>query len=68
MFVDPACRWLIADLNMRNYKPGTNEPADATGGQTDIGHITDAMGYAVWHLFPLRLELDYRRQRITTRA
>ncbi|HQU42387.1 MAG TPA: AIR synthase related protein [Pirellulales bacterium] len=52
MFVAPNCRNLIRDLEMRGYKPGTREPADSG----DVGHITDAMGYAVYRLFPLRLD------------
>ena len=52
MFIDPACRRLIQDLEVRSYRPGTREPADTA----DVGHISDAMGYAVSKLFPIRLE------------
>lgn len=57
MFVDPVCVHLLADLRARYYKPGTSDPADA-GVAGDVGHITDAMGYATWMLFPVRIELD----------
>lgn len=51
MFVDPDCRHLVADLEARYYRPGTRRPADFG----DLGHMTDAMGYVVWRLFPIRL-------------
>lgn len=62
LFVDPNCKQLIKDLKARTYKPGSREPAD-TG---DIGHITDAMGYVVHRLFPIRLLDSLPPQVITT--
>lgn len=56
MHVDPGCVELIKDLESRYYLPGTREPADPAG--TDMGHITDAAGYAVFALFPIRVELE----------
>jgi len=53
MFVDPECRHLIRDLEVRAYKPGTREPADTL----DVGHVSDAMSYAVHKLFPIRLDV-----------
>jgi hypothetical protein len=53
MFVDPACKRLLRDIEIRGYKPGSREPADSG----DVGHITDAVGYAVHCLFPIRLDL-----------
>lgn len=50
-FVDPRCKHLIADLKTRAYEPGTNEPDD----YGDIGHISDAIGYIIHRLFPIRL-------------
>ncbi len=52
MFIDPRCKHLIDDCEDRAYKPGTREPADVG----DIGHMTDAMCYAVYALFPLVYE------------
>lgn len=52
MFVDPRCVKLIDDLRNRHYKPGTSEPNDVG----DLGHMTDAMGYVVWRLFPVKLD------------
>ncbi len=53
MHVDPRCTHLIEDLEARHYKQGTREVADSG----DLGHITDAMGYAVHWLFPVQLDL-----------
>jgi len=65
MFIDPGCVNLIADLENRYYKPGTREPADPPG--SDVGHITDAMGYAVYRLFPIRVELEQATPLVTIR-
>jgi hypothetical protein len=56
MFIDPRCEYLINDLRTRYYKPGTNEPDTKI---REIGHISDAMGYAVHALFPIRIKFDY---------
>jgi len=54
MFVAPTCIQLIDDLEARTFKTGSTELADSG----DIGHITDAMGYAVHKLFPIRIKLS----------
>lgn len=48
--ISPDCTHLVADLEARTYKEGSNEPADAG----DLGHISDAWGYPVERLFPVR--------------
>ena len=53
VFIDPRCKRLIEDLEARHCPEGSNEPSD-TG---DLGHITDAMGYVIHRLFPVRVEL-----------
>ncbi len=63
MFLSPGCRRLVRDLEIRGYKPGTRDPADSG----DVGHITDAMGYVVWQLFPLRLDQPAGESRIIMR-
>jgi hypothetical protein len=50
--IHPRCRNLIQDLNTRSYKQGSNEFDD----YGDIGHITDALGYLTYSLFPIRIE------------
>ncbi len=52
-FVAPNCKHLTADLGDRYYKPGTREAADAG----DLGHMTDALGYIIHKLFPIRLTM-----------
>lgn len=51
VLIHPRCRNLLQDLAIRAYKQGTNEPND----RDDIGHITDALGYIIYKLFPLQL-------------
>jgi hypothetical protein len=46
-FVDPSCEHLIRDLEMRT-RESKKEDADMT-------HSTDALGYAIHFLFPIRL-------------
>jgi hypothetical protein len=60
LFIDPRCSRLIDDLEARYYKPRSKDPADSG----TLGHITDALGYIVHRLFPIRLELDYGHQRV----
>jgi len=36
----------------RTYKEGTRDVAD----EGDIGHITDALGYPIHKLFPIRID------------
>lgn len=49
--VHPRCKQLIIDLSHRAYAQGTNDPDD----YGDVGHITDALGYLIHALFPMRL-------------
>lgn len=52
--IHPRCKNLRHDLMNRAYKPGSNEPDD----HGDLGHITDAIGYLIHTLFPMRLHLQ----------
>jgi len=49
LFVNPKCVKLIEDLNTRAWKPGIMTPND----KGDTGHISDALGYLIWAVFPL---------------
>lgn len=49
--IHPRCKMLRQDLGKRAYKQGTREPDDSG----DIGHITDALGYVIHRIFPLRV-------------
>jgi hypothetical protein len=50
-FVHPRCKNLIKDLTHRSYKPGESIPDDVG----DIGHITDALGYLIYMLYPFKI-------------
>ena len=52
--MNPKCKRLIADLNHRSYKEQSREPNDAG----DMGHMSDAWGYIVYRLFPLKIVDD----------
>lgn len=55
--IHPRCKHLIRDLGERAYSPGTNDPDD----YGDIGHITDALGYVIYRLFPIRIPITGSR-------
>ena len=46
--IDPKCSNLRRDLIARSYIEGTREPNDSP----DIGHISDAIGYVLYALWP----------------
>jgi len=50
-FIHPRCKNLIRDLTVRAYTAGTSEPDD----HDDISHASDAAGYLIHWLFPLRI-------------
>lgn len=55
-FINPSCKKLINDLRTVNYEEGTTELEDYEG--TSIGHMSDALGYSVHRLLPIKLEYD----------
>lgn len=67
-YIDPSCENLIADLKFRTYKPGTRDPADPSG--TDIGHMTDALGYLLHEVRPGKKKLveDNTKRIIVSRS
>ena len=44
IFIDPRCKYLIKELEQYTYE--SDDEA--------MGHITDALGYIAWHLFPFK--------------
>lgn len=62
LYVDPRCKHLISDLNSRTYKPGTRDPADVG----DQGHITDALGYVIYKMYPIRVAIEGSTEVIVT--
>ncbi len=55
LFMDPRCEHLIWDLENRSYKQGTRIPDNSN---KDAGHITDALGYLIYALYPPTLIAD----------
>lgn len=49
--VHPRCEHLIDDLERRSFKENSRETDD----RGDISHMSDALGYVVYALFPLRV-------------
>jgi len=62
LFIDPRCKHLKDDLQMRGYKPGSRDPDDSG----DVGHITDALGYIISLLYPIRVRIATSRLEVTT--
>lgn len=55
LLIHPKCKKLREDLEQRTYKEGTRVlPAD----EKMVGHITDALGYPIDKLFPIRYDVD----------
>lgn len=54
LIVHPRCKRLIADLEHRSYKDKSREPND----HGDMGHMSDALGYIVYRLHPLKIVED----------
>ena len=52
--INPKCKRLIDDLTDRAWKEGTREPDD----YADMGHASDAFGYIVTRLFPIRVDVS----------
>ena len=50
--IHPRCKNLIRDLTTRAYEPGTSEPDD----HDDISHASDALGYLIHWLYPLKIK------------
>ncbi len=55
-YINVTCKRLINDLNTVSYQEGTTEIEDYDG--TDIGHMSDAYGYKVYRLMPIKLESE----------
>lgn len=50
VFINTGCNKLIRDLEQVSYKEGTNLPDTSN---TELTHISDALGYLCWHVFPI---------------
>lgn len=61
VYIDPRCKHLIDDVEIRAYKPDTRQPADTGDG----GHMSDALGYLIHRRWPLGFELTPSSNKIT---
>jgi hypothetical protein len=65
--IHPRCVGLIRDLQVRAYEEGTRFPDDAL----DVGHFSDALGYLIYKLFPVRASMfssDMPQSKIIVRS
>lgn len=60
--IHPRCSNLIKDIKYRTYKEYSTEPDD----HGELGHFTDALGYPVYKLHPLRV-VPHSKPKISTR-
>ena len=51
LLVSKNCKRVINALERHSYKKGTNLPEK--GGESDLSHITDSIGYLVEYLYPI---------------
>ena len=54
LLINPKCTRLIKDFDAMSYKEKTNELEDYSG--TEIGHMSDALGYLITKIAPIKLE------------
>lgn len=57
VLIHPQCKYLRNDLLTVAYKEGTSDIENYDG--TDIGHISDALGYTIYRLMPIKIQRTY---------
>lgn len=62
VLLSPKVKHLRQDIMERQYKEGSTEPDD----YGDIGHMSDAFGYPIHHLFPISVAISTSGPNITT--
>jgi hypothetical protein len=60
--INPRCKRLVLDLRNRAYIAGTREPNDEDVDNGEMGHMSDAIGYAIFALWPLTPEANCKQQ------
>jgi hypothetical protein len=60
LFIDPRCTTLIEDLETCSYREGTREPAF----DKDHFHASDALGYIVSRIWPIRFNVGGSMQSV----
>jgi hypothetical protein len=64
LFIDPRCTTLIEDLETCSYREGTREPAF----DKEHFHASDALGYIVSRIWPIRLNVGGGMQSVIVGA
>lgn len=54
LIINPNCKHVINDLSVMSFKEGTNDVEKYDG--TDIGHISDGLGYLLMKALPMKLD------------
>ena len=62
-YIHSSCKRLIKDLRSRAYKPGTREANDIK--DSDLGHMSDAFGYFIFRKFPVKLNLNVGKAKVS---
>jgi len=62
-YISPKCKRLIKDLRSRSYRPGTRDADDIK--DSDLGHMSDAFGYCIFRLFPVKLNLNVGKSKVS---
>jgi len=55
LFLDPRCTHIIDDLRLQD---------SVTPKESGVGHASDALGYLIWHLFPMRATGEHGQGRV----
>lgn len=62
-YISSRCKHLINDLQNVSFEEGTSDIEDYSG--TDLAHMSDAFGYLVHGLMPIKVENTYTSEIIT---
>lgn len=55
LVIHPKCKNLRSDLQQRTFLPGTTKLSNDEG-KLGIGHMSDALGYPIYKMFPIRVD------------
>ena len=61
--ISPSCKKTINALRKHVYKEGTRQPEKG-----EFDHLCDALGYMINHLYPVRVDIDRPRGKITRKV
>lgn len=61
--ISPSCKKTINALRKHVYKEGTRQP-----DKGEFDHLCDALGYMINHLYPVRVDIDRPRHKISRKV